>query len=342
MLPPGRWACGAEKNDFWRCIKRSIHPASSPGPCIQSVVSAEIELSCVRCFRLASLKCPRLIVVNLHWPSFLLHMLGGLIGFTTGVFFMSYFQPITWAILCSLLLLWGHHSYSQSLESLNKDSIGNLEGEKHDWVNKQEFRGKRILLACYYVDRTGGNGELYPYVCNVLRTIGFQVDAQQFEGALPPLDDCDQCWIVSGRGGARLAFDDTGVGSETTKSIRRFLKRGKASTLVLVSVAEMGDTELSKAAQMAFARRMGRLKASSLKKYLQANSPQLRLAAARAAPENPSLDLANELVVLITGPEKEIGEAANKALQKMTNKDFGSVATASCLKKKSIQGKWQA
>ena len=108
-----------------------------------------------------------------------------------------------------------------------EDSIGNLAGEQHDWVKKQEFRGKRILLACGYIDRESGNGEPFPKVCNVLRRIGFKVDAQQFEGALPPLDDYDQCWIVSGSGVSRFAFGGTGGDSETTKSIRRFLKRGK-------------------------------------------------------------------------------------------------------------------
>jgi hypothetical protein len=100
------------------------------------------------------------------------------------------------------------------------DSIGNIVGEQHDWVKKGEFRGKRILLACYYVASTGDNAEPYPDVCNVLRAIGFTVDSQAIQGRLPDLDSYDQCWIVSGTG-------NTGFGAEDIKAIRQFVNRGK-------------------------------------------------------------------------------------------------------------------
>ena len=117
------------------------------------------------------------------------------------------------------ILAWPQNGVGQQS---TKDSIGNRVGEQHDWVKKGEFRGRRILLASYYLGQEviGGNGKPFPKVCSVLSAIGFKVDSQRCQGRLPDLDRYDQCWIVSSGG-------SSGFGDEDVKAIRRFLKRGK-------------------------------------------------------------------------------------------------------------------
>ena len=126
----------------------------------------------------------------------------------------------TSGLLCLLVVISGH--YSQAQESTT-DSIGNLKGEDHDWVKKQEYAGKRIILLRYYTgsESNGGNRERpFPRVCEVLRTIGFEVDSQAASGSLPDLVNYDQCWIVSSMGGSGFPSDDI-------EKIREFLSQGK-------------------------------------------------------------------------------------------------------------------
>lgn len=132
------------------------------------------------------------------------------------------YSTLSLAFFFLSLLAWGQSSVGQQS---TKDSIGNRVGEQHDWVKKGEFRGRRILLATYYLgqlgqEAIGSNGEPFPKVCGVLSAIGFKVDSQRCQGRLPDLDRYDQCWIVSSGG-------SSGFGDEDVKAIRRFLKRGK-------------------------------------------------------------------------------------------------------------------
>jgi hypothetical protein len=88
-----------------------------------------------------------------------------------------------------------------------------------DWVHPGEFKGKRILIACYYWE--GANNDSVPldHVPRVLRDMGFTVDVERSPAHLPALDKYDEAWIVSGTGST---FDASDV-----EKLRAFLKRGK-------------------------------------------------------------------------------------------------------------------
>jgi len=88
-------------------------------------------------------------------------------------------------------------------------------------------------------------------------------------------------------------------------------------------------------------KRLTRLKAVTLKKYLKDSNPTLRLAAIGAAKNKKSRELALPLSALIADSDKKIGVAANRALQEITGQYFGSVANASFVKRAGIQKKWE-
>lgn len=109
---------------------------------------------------------------------------------------------------------------SASRRVTDRDLIGNRVGQEHDWVKPGEFQGKRILIACYYLPGNR-NWKMYENVTQVLRDVGFVVDARYMNSKLPDLEPYDQCWIISGDGrGSRF-------GKKDVQAIRRFLSQGK-------------------------------------------------------------------------------------------------------------------
>jgi len=102
--------------------------------------------------------------------------------------------------------------------------LWSLPARAADWVKPGEFKGKRILVACYYWE--GANLDSVPmdHVPRVLRDMGFTVDVERSPAHLPDLDKYDEAWIVSGTGSTFDASDVT--------RLRAFLKRGKGVYLL--------------------------------------------------------------------------------------------------------------
>jgi hypothetical protein len=88
-----------------------------------------------------------------------------------------------------------------------------------DWIKDGEFKGKRILIACWYWEGQGVGGAPMNHVPQVLRQMGFTVDVLREPKHLPDLGQYDQAWIVSGTGSS---FDKSDV-----QKLRAFLQRGK-------------------------------------------------------------------------------------------------------------------
>jgi hypothetical protein len=93
-----------------------------------------------------------------------------------------------------------------------------------DWIKPGEFKGKRILIACYYWEGAGAEAVPMNFVPKVLRDMGFTVDIERSPAHLPDLDKYEEAWIVSGTGST---FDATDVAK-----LRGFLKRGKGVYLL--------------------------------------------------------------------------------------------------------------
>ena len=68
------------------------------------------------------------------------------------------------------LLAWGQSSTDQQP---TEASLGHQAGEAHDWVKKDEFRGRRILILDYGPGYSEEIGE-------VLKELGFEVDVRQY------------------------------------------------------------------------------------------------------------------------------------------------------------------
>ena len=131
---------------------------------------------------------------------------------------------------------------------------------------------------------------------------------------------------------------------QTQKVILRELqsRKGKDATQALVSAVGAVGADLRDEARRLLVKRLTRLKASTLKKYLKDSNPTLRLAAIGAAKNKQSRELALPLSALITDSDKKIGVAANRALQEITGQDFGSVVNASLVKRVGIRNRWKA
>ena len=88
-----------------------------------------------------------------------------------------------------------------------------------EWVQAEDFKGKKILIACYYWEGEPLDSVPMNNVPGLLRKLGFEVDVLKAPAHLPDLSPYDQLWIVSGMGGT---FDE----SDAVK-VERFLAAGK-------------------------------------------------------------------------------------------------------------------
>jgi hypothetical protein len=93
-----------------------------------------------------------------------------------------------------------------------------------DWVKNGEFKGKRILIACYYWEGAALDSVPMNHVPQVLRDMGFTVEIQRQPAHLPDLGKYDQVWVVSGQGST---FDKTDV-----DKLRDHVKKGRGLYLL--------------------------------------------------------------------------------------------------------------
>lgn len=88
-----------------------------------------------------------------------------------------------------------------------------------DWVKSADFKGKKILIACYYWEGNALDSVPMNYVPRRLRRMGFTVDVLRAPPHLPDLEKYDQLWIVSGSGST---FDRSDA-----EKVKAFLARGR-------------------------------------------------------------------------------------------------------------------
>jgi len=119
------------------------------------------------------------------------------------------------------LLAWGQSSTDQQP---TEASLGHQAGEAHDWVKKDEFRGRRILILDYGPGYSEEIGE-------VLKELGFEVDVRQYPNVSFPdfkkLSGYDQLWIFSGGAEATDLWPRIDMPQKDVQSIRTFLQDGK-------------------------------------------------------------------------------------------------------------------
>ena len=88
-----------------------------------------------------------------------------------------------------------------------------------DWFRPGEFKGKRVLIACYYWEGSTDDAVPLNHVPKVLRDMGFTVDIAHQPAHLPKLEPYDEVWVVSGSGST---FDKSDA-----EKLQAFMKKGK-------------------------------------------------------------------------------------------------------------------
>jgi hypothetical protein len=88
-----------------------------------------------------------------------------------------------------------------------------------DWIKPGEFKGKKILIACWYWEGQSPDSVPLNYVPKVLREMGFTVDISRSPAHLPELSGYDELWLVSGSGGT---FDKDDVAK-----VKKYLASGR-------------------------------------------------------------------------------------------------------------------
>jgi hypothetical protein len=88
-----------------------------------------------------------------------------------------------------------------------------------DWLKDGEFKGKKLLIACWYSEGSGQEAVPLNNVPKVLRQLGFTVDILRNPTHLPALDSYDQLWLVSGAG-SQFAGEDVA-------RVKKYLAGGK-------------------------------------------------------------------------------------------------------------------
>ncbi len=88
-----------------------------------------------------------------------------------------------------------------------------------DWLKNGEFKGKKILIACWYSEGSGQEAIPLNNVPKVLRDLGFAVDILRSPAHLPALESYDELWLVSGSG-SQFSPDDVA-------RVKKYLASGK-------------------------------------------------------------------------------------------------------------------
>ena len=75
--------------------------------------------------------------------------------------------------------------------SLLLTSVAFADPRHGDWIKNGEFKGKRILIACYYWEGQSTESGPLNFVPKVLRDLGFAVDILREPRHLPDLSKYD-------------------------------------------------------------------------------------------------------------------------------------------------------
>ena len=116
--------------------------------------------------------------------------------------------------------------------------------------------------------------------------------------------------------------------------------RGVAYTEALVATISRLDGDARKDARVALAERLTRMKADTLRGYLDDDEPEIRRAAALATAAKKNLSHVPDLIRRLSDPELIVRRAARHALEKLTGKDFGPDDEATVSQRKDAIAAW--
>jgi hypothetical protein len=116
--------------------------------------------------------------------------------------------------------------------------------------------------------------------------------------------------------------------------------RGVAYTEALVATISRLDGDARKEARVALAERLTRMKADSLREYLDDDEPEIRRAAALATAAKKNRSHVPALIRRLGDPEAIVRRAAHHALVKLTDKDFGPDDEATVSQRKVAIAAW--
>jgi HEAT repeats len=116
--------------------------------------------------------------------------------------------------------------------------------------------------------------------------------------------------------------------------------RGVAYTEALVASISRLDGDARKAARVALAERLTRMKADTLREYLDDDEPEIRRAAALATAAKKNRSHVPALIRRLSDPELIVRRAAHHALEKLTGKDFGPDDEATVSQRKEAIAAW--
>jgi hypothetical protein len=126
--------------------------------------------------------------------------------------------------------------------------------------------------------------------------------------------------------------------AEVLKEIRD--TRGVAYTEALVATIPRLDGDARKEARVALAERLTRMKADTLRDYLDDDEPEIRRAAALATAAKKNRSHVPALIRRLGDPEPIVRRAAHHALVKLTDKDFGPDDEATVTQRKDAIAAW--
>ena len=116
--------------------------------------------------------------------------------------------------------------------------------------------------------------------------------------------------------------------------------RGVAYTEALVATISRLEGDARKEARVALAERLTRMKADSLRDYLDDDEPEIRRAAALATAAKKNRSHVPALIRRLSDPEAIVRRAAHHALVKLTDKDFGPEAESTVSQRKDAIAAW--
>jgi hypothetical protein len=142
----------------------------------------------------------------------------------------------------------------------------------------------------------------------------------------------------------RLGRDLVGGSGERQRSALGRLResKGVAYTEALAGAIPRLEGDIKGKAREALAERLGRMKATTLRSYLEDEDSELRRAAALACAVKESKELIPDLIRLLNDPEPTVDRAAYAALKDLSGKDFGPPARATRAERARAISAWQA
>ncbi len=121
-----------------------------------------------------------------------------------------------------------------------------------------------------------------------------------------------------------------------------YARKGAEATQALTQAVEAVPQESRGKALDLLTRRMTRMTAATLERYLAAEQPALQAAAARAVGLKGEKSMAGKLVSMLRTPDDTVANSAQAALRQLSGQDFGEFERAGGVERFLIIKKWEA